>query len=797
MSLNQIRHLLLYCLIQGLLACNGTDELRSKYIEEGKLFYKAGDYKKAQLAFKKAVETDPQNLPSRYQIAEEFSKQGDIDSALGQYQFVAVQDAKHIMARIRIGQLFLLASKIDEAEKMANEALAIDAQSTEAQVLMGEIYAAQNNSDAAYVKAEAALKNKADDVPAILLLASLHAKTGKIAKAIGLLEQQVEKQVNNVPLRIMLANLYLHKREEAKAEKTLEAIIKMEAGHLEHRQRLAVFYIKNKQPDKAESVLRDATIAMPDSEEAKLALVEFQAAQRSPEVAMAEIIPMLDQDSENYRLRFKLADLQLQLNQVEKVEETLKEIIDLDKSGAQSIKARSKLARLYLSTQRVDEAKVLVSGLLAADKNDLDALALHGEIALSGHNIAEAIADFRTVLAAQPKNIRLLKLLGAAHLVNKDKVLARENIEKVLQFTPEDEAARLDFVNLLMQAGDTQEANNQLKTLFKLNPDSKKGLEIVFKIHLAQKQWEKAQQVAKQLTRAYPSDAGGDYLSGLAYQAEHKLEKSAAQFLLAAEKQPEAIEPLNQLVKTYLALKQADRALSKLNEIVKKQPGNFWAYGLLGDVYSLGNNLNQAYNSYKKAKEINPAWPVAYRNLALINVLKKHRPEAISVLKEGISKVKDPSELIDDLAMIYHQDGESQKVIALYEQLYQQNPHSLSALNKLAAAMANYAKNDEQLIQAEKKAEPLLKSGNPYLLDTVGWIAYKRGKYEKAQEVLSKVIELQGDTAVINYHLGMVYFKLGKKDLARKYLQDALDKNEAFNGVVEAKEVLKSIKDAA
>jgi hypothetical protein len=61
-------------------------------------------------------------------------------------------------------------------------------------------------------------------------------------------------------------------------------------------------------------------------------------------------------------------------------------------------------------------------------------------------------------------------------------------------------------------------------------------------------------------------------------------------FESSLSKQPEAIEPLTQLIKSYLALKQSDKALGKLNEIIKQQPKNFVAYNLLGSVY-LNDNI--------------------------------------------------------------------------------------------------------------------------------------------------------------------------------------------------------------
>lgn len=785
-----LKYLLLLCLLGTLVACNRDEEQKAKFFEEGKRFYKAGDYKKAQLAFDNALNLDPKSSQVRYELAEQLSELGDLQDAAKQYQAVVNQNAKHVSARVKLGQLFLLASKPDDALKMANEALAIEPEHVDAMVLMGGILAAQNNTDAAFVKAETALQQKPDDVGATLLLASLTARTGKLDKAIALLQAFSEKHTDNVAARLLLVNLYSQNKDLEKTAATLEALTKIEPKVVEHRKRLAVFLINTKQLDKAEAVLRAAVTEIPDDNQAKLLLVDFLANQKTPEVAIAELIPMVEQNTGDYELRFKLADLQLAQKQTEKVEETLNEIVTLDKQGLASSKAQNRLARLYWLTGRIDKANALIKELLLKNPSDMATVALRGEIALAESRPLDAITDFRAVLAEQSQNISVLKLLSAAHLANNDRLLARENMEKVVALTPTDEIARLDLVNLLLQNGDKDQATQQLNALFKINPNSKKGLETLFKIFLSQKQWDQALQIASQFEQAYPDDATGFYLSGLALKASDKLDQSTSRFEQAMAKQPLAVEPLAQLVENYLISKQPEKALNLLQGQLKKQAGNFFAYNLIGDVYRHSNKFNEAINAYQQALVIKPDWTVPYRNIALLHLMQKHKNDAIDMLTQGINKTGNSLELVADLAKLYHQDGEYQKVISLYEDILQKNPASLTLLNHFVRYLADYDKGTEALFRAEKLAEPLLKSNNPYMLDTVALIAYKQNNYEKAQQILTKVMELNPDLAVSQYHLGMVYFKQGDKVQAKAYLQKAMNKKEDFNGLAEAKETL-------
>ena len=46
------------------------------------------------------------------------------------------------------------------------------------------------------------------------------------------------------------------------------------------------------------------------------------------------------------------------------------------------------------------------------------------------------------------------------------------------------------------------------------------------------------------------------------------------------------------------------------------------------------------------------------------------------------------------------------------------------------------------------------------------------------------------DNAEIQYHLGMVHFRMGSEEAAREALSRALELDSGFNGVVEARHTL-------
>lgn len=774
----------------ALTACDNTERKMNEYLEQGKQFSQAGDYANARKAFTQALALKPDQIEALYQSAELSAKLGDLQQAADYYQKTAAADPKHVLSRVKLGQVYLLASRVAEAEILAKQALTIDSESPDALVLEAGVLAAQNNSDAAIVKAEAALEKRPGDVPSVLLLASLHAKSGKLDKAITFVNDHLEDQPNDTSLRLMLVNLYVKALAFDKAEAMLEAIIEIDPKPLIHRKRLALFLIEHNELDKAESVLRDAVIDLPDNQQAMLDLLDFLADKRGPEIAEAELIPLLEERPRDFVLKFGLVNLYLAQNLVDKAEQALLEIVDADPKGIQGINARNRLARMYANSGRGKQAAELLESVLKIEPKQSDALILRGELALAESRLTDAIKDFREVLADRPNDIDVLSLLSTVHRLNQEPIPALENLEKIVQLQPANESARLELAELLLKTGEAARAEQHIGSLLQLDPDSQKGYEALFKLYLAQRQWDKARQVATLLQQRHPEQATGFYLSGLAWQAEGKLEEAAASFAKALDKQADAIEPLTQLVNVYLQLKKPDSALKVLQETVKQNPRNFVAYNLLGGVFAAANKNGEAVAAFSKATEIKPEWENPYRNLAALHLNRKNTALAIDILKKGMAQSASTT-LAGDLAALYHQDGAHDKAIAILEENYRQQPNSAVALNNLVRYLTEQANDNATLDHAAKLAEPLTKTGNPDLMYTAALVAYRQGSYENAKNLLLKITEQAPGSALAQYRLGMVYFKQGDSKRARDHLERALEKGQDFAGIDEAKQTLK------
>lgn len=786
------RHFIFFASSSLLIASSGCSD-KSQKIEEGKQLFSAGFYDKSALAFKEAIELDPKDTEAHYQLAEALTKLGDAQNAANQYLAVLAEDPKNDLARLHLGQLLLSVNQVDNAEKLALELRAHDAKNMNAKILLANVQLVKNNTDNAITELNSVISEQPDNLHANLLLATIQLKSGRVDQGIASLLKISEKHPDDVSALSLLAKIYLQSNAPDKALPLLESIIKVEPKKLEHRKTLMLYLVANKKVDEAEHVLRTATEDLTGDVNAKILLLDFLYEKRSPEVAMAELLPLIDQSPDNADLRFELVKLELAQNHTDKAEQALKEIVDLDKSSPNAFKAHIQLSKLFLATQRINEAKTLNTQLLESHPKDLESIILRGQLALAEKRINNAITDFRQVLVDQPQNLAVLKLISAAHLQNNDPVLAKENLQKLLALTPNDESVAVELANVLLKTGANEQALQLIEAVVKEHPKSKLALQGAFSVYSGQKQWDKAQDFAKRMQSAFPEEGVGYYLSGLAYQAEGKIDASVKAFELALTKQPDAIEPMTQLIKDLISLKQSDKAVTTLTTSLKQQPKNFIFINMLGTVYLNDKKFDDAISAFNKASIIKPDWSMPYHMLAVTFNAQNKKTDAIQALKLGVTHTKNNPELVNDLANMYNSTGEHEKAIATYEEAYKSMPDSLDLLNNLIINLSEFGKDRAALEKADKLSEPLKQLDNSYSRDTLGWLNYKLGNYSKAQDILQKVITAMPDSPASNYHMGMIYYQLKQNDKAIEYLQKAIDKNANFYGLSTAKETLASL----
>jgi tetratricopeptide (TPR) repeat protein len=145
------------------------------------------------------------------------------------------------------------------------------------------------------------------------------------------------------------------------------------------------------------------------------------------------------------------------------------------------------------------------------------------------------------------------------------------------------------------------------------------------------------------------------------------------------------------------------------------------------------------------------------------------------------------------LGTVYQQKGDIEEAESYYRQALEKRKDFAPAANNLAWILAEHGGNiDEALGLAQTAKEKMPK--DPAIMDTLGWIYYKKGLYRSAIVELEQSHEKIPTNPVILYHLGMAYLKNNQKEEAKEALEKALELNKEFPGHKEARQALKEMR---
>ena len=121
------------------------------------------------------------------------------------------------------------------------------------------------------------------------------------------------------------------------------------------------------------------------------------------------------------------------------------------------------------------------------------------------------------------------------------------------------------------------------------------------------------------------------------------------------------------------------------------------------------------------------------------------------------------------LAMMYEVMNDTHRADSLFFQMIKQDKNDAVRRNDYAYILSERDKiSQEELSFALELATNAIaiEPDKAAFLDTIGWIYYKLGTYQKAEEYLEKSLSINDNNPVILEHLGDIYVKLNKSSEA-------------------------------
>jgi tetratricopeptide (TPR) repeat protein len=777
-----------------LCACSSAQSRKASYLAHGNAYYASANYDKARVEFSNAAQIDPKDAEPRFMLGQVAEKLGDVRGALGQYQAAIAVDPKAVTARAAMARLLLYGGLPKKAIELVAPSLAVDPNNAQLLTVRGAARAQLGDGEGALADAQRAIQRAPDDLYAIALLSSVFKGRSEFDKGIAVVAAGLARHPDNVDLHEMLAQLDLANQQPGKAEIELRRIIELEPNILMHRYRLAAFYLQQKDVGNAEHTLREAVRSKPDSVYAKLQLVAFLAAQQGIGHAARQVDQFLAAEPKNTQLKLELGEFLAQNKQEDSAERVFRTVIAGSDWDADGLAARDRLASLLIERKDMAGAADLIAQVLKQNVRDNDALILRSHIALAQGQTQAAIDDLRAVLRDQPNAVAVMRTLAQAYQQNGELELAEQTLRAAVEIGPRDSTSRLDLARILMDAAKLDEAASLLGEIAADEPGSIPAKELLFRLQMAQRNYESALATAEAIQHATPQQGLGFYLAGLIEELQGKSDKAAEDYEQALQRQPEAGEPLAALARLDLGRKKGAEAMARVDAVIKRSPGNVVARNLKGELLMAEGHADEALAAYSDTVHTASSWDEAYQGLALAQTAANKFDDALRTLKLGIEKTQGSTLLVGDLGRLYERLGRSGDAIALYEDLLKRDPRSPLAANNLAMLLVTYRGDPASLARAQDLAQQLASSSEVSVIDTRGWVKFKSGDLRGAESLLRQAVDKEPGEPELHYHLGMAQLRSGERQPAQQNLETALSSGQPFVGRDEAKAALMRLK---
>lgn len=304
-----------------------------------------------------------------------------------------------------------------------------------------------------------------------------------------------------------------------------------------------------------------------------------------------------------------------------------------------------------------------------------------------------------------------------------------------------DERAALSRIQTLLDLDRTAEALEELEAIRNHSLDPVKIDLIISKVLLRNKELDKARDILNRVNEQTGNSEADYMLALLAFQEEDFT--AALHHLGEIEAEDEEFEEAVYLqTRIYQKLGNSDEAISLLEQHIRSEESRSPLF------YALLSSFYQAENENQRA---------------------------ISLMEQAVTLYRDNQQLLFEYGLLLEKSGLTEQAISAMQQVLELQPDHAEALNFIGYTWADKNMNLEKALEYITRAAEL-KPDNGFIIDSLGWVYYRLGKFQKAVKELQRSLELEPEDPNIYEHLGDVYHSLKKIPQALENYKRAYEK---------------------
>lgn len=426
------------------------------------------------------------------------------------------------------------------------------------------------------------------------------------------------------------------------------------------------------------------------------------------------------------------AVVHLQLEEPEKATAYIE--IMLLTSRESSIDEAMAVKQLLTKEASTKDAHIVLQSLNDKEKKNKHLLILQSRYAAQLQLYDEALLLLDEVMAIDPSQHEVLIIKSRILTAQGKTKEATLLIKQVLNELPDNNALRLQYARMLVEQRDMDAAMEQYVILSENLPDDAEVNLSLALLYIETKHLDEAVESLEHLIEIDKKTSVANYYLGRIAQNRGEDKQAVAYYLRVKSEEYEFDAQLR--IGVLLAmLGKPNEGLAKLEALADQQTS--WSlrvksYLAQGEILRSEQRFKEGVEMYSRA-------------------LQQNREDTTLLYARGLM-----AEKVDRLDMA---EADLLKVIT-------KEPDNADALNALGYTLADRTARYQEALEYIKRAAELVPD-DPAILDSLGWVSYRLGKYEDAIKWLSKAFDKLED-AEIAAHYGEVLWHVDQKDKARE-----------------------------
>ncbi len=555
-------------------------------------------------------------------------------------------------------------------------------------------------------------------------LAELYVKTGRIADAVKEAQDIIKHDPKNLEAHKLLGRIYLRSLGDMPggsgsdnilklAIDQYETITKLDPDSVDDHLLLGRLYRLNNDMQKGEGELKTAIKLDPSSEEAVTTLAMLYTDEGDTAHALQVLSSIPD--------------------------------------SARSAKLYAALGAAYEQRKDYRSAIDAFRHAIVLDRDNLDAIRGLAENLLNDGQLDASLEQYKVIADSNPEDAQTYVRMSEIYRREAKYDLALENLKRADTLVPDTMDVPYSIAAVYQAQGRYDEAIKILQDLLKRTEKSETGssqadrnnraifIERLGMVYREQENYAAAVDIFRKMLPLGEENARSGYQEIIdTYREAKQWPQATAAAKEAVQKLPDDRD-LRMVLDAQLAdTGEVDKSTADIRSLLKGGPEDREVYLRLGIIYTRAKDWNKALEALAKAEQLST------------------RPDD----KAGVQFLR--GDLYQRQKMFDQADAEFRKVLAATSPT---DPQSAATLNYLGYMNADRGVKLEESLNFIKQALSFEPNNGAYL-DSLGWAYFKLGKYDQAEESLTKAETHMSKDPTVQEHLGDLYQKTGRLKLA-------------------------------